>query len=178
MANVILGLLLLAPMSLYDLIKAFEQGISLFYSASSGSIKRALDGILKKGYIVVADVQPGARGRKTYAITDEGRAAFRAWMLAPVDETDLDAAALARIRALGHLTPDERVMVLEHIRARVARDLAALEEIGTAAQNAPVPDELRNHARYGLATLDYGLMSHRATLEWLDDFLRDEQAPS
>ena len=60
MANVILGLLLLAPMSLYDLIKAFEQGISLFYSASSGSIKRALDGLLKKGYIVVADVQPGA----------------------------------------------------------------------------------------------------------------------
>lgn len=174
MANVILGLLLLAPMSLYDLIKAFEQGISLFYSASSGSIKRALDGLLKKGYIVVADVQPGARGRKTYAITDEGRAAFRAWMLAPVDETDLDAAALARIRALGHLTPDERVIVLQHIRARVARDLAALEEIGAAAQNAPVPDELRSHARYGLATLDYGLMSHRATLEWLDDFLRDE----
>lgn len=32
-------------MSLYDLIKAFEAGVSLFYGGSAGSIKRALDGL-------------------------------------------------------------------------------------------------------------------------------------
>lgn len=42
MANVILGLLMLWPQSLYELTKSFEAGISLFYSASTGSIKRAL----------------------------------------------------------------------------------------------------------------------------------------
>ena len=58
MAHVILGLLLIAPQSLYGLVKAFEAGVSLFYSASSGSIKRALDGLLAQGLIEVASVEP------------------------------------------------------------------------------------------------------------------------
>ena len=40
---VILGLLHIARMSLYDLMKAFEAGASLFYGSSAGSIKRSLD---------------------------------------------------------------------------------------------------------------------------------------
>ena len=53
MSHVILGLLMLWPQSLYELTKNFEAGVSLFYSASTGSIKRALDGLLADGRIAV-----------------------------------------------------------------------------------------------------------------------------
>ena len=42
MEYVILGLLMLQPNSVYGIRKAFEQGISMFYSASLGSIQTAV----------------------------------------------------------------------------------------------------------------------------------------
>lgn len=47
-AKVVLGLLRLRPMSLYDLVQAFGAGVSLFYSASAGPIKRALDDLVAR----------------------------------------------------------------------------------------------------------------------------------
>ncbi len=90
MANVILGLLLLRPMSLYDLVRAFEAGVSLFYSASPGSITRALGGLQSRALVEVDPVQPGTRGRKVYRPTPQGRAVFREWMLTEPAESDTD----------------------------------------------------------------------------------------
>src|SRR5690606_21348042 len=105
MAHVILGLLLIAPQSLYDLVKSFEAGVSLFYSASSGSIKRALDGLLAQGLIEVASVEPSARGKKVYRVTDSGREEFRSWMTGELAGPDLETAALPRLFFLGLLAP-------------------------------------------------------------------------
>ncbi|MEE2047557.1 PadR family transcriptional regulator, partial [Nocardiopsis tropica] len=97
MAHVILGLLLIAPQSFYDLIKGFEAGVALFYSASSGSIRRALDSLLARGAIEVASVEPGGRGRKVYRVTGAGREEFRAWMTGDPTGSDLETAALSRL---------------------------------------------------------------------------------
>src|SRR5699024_9765083 len=72
MAHVILGLLMLWPQSLYEPTKHFTAGISLFYSASTGSIKRALDRLIEDEYIAVAS-EHGPRGKKTYEVTPTGR---------------------------------------------------------------------------------------------------------
>lgn len=171
MAFVILGLLHLRVMSLYDIIKAFDQGISLFYSSSTGSIKRALDGLLAKDHIEIATIEPGTRGRKTYAITPAGRDAFRTWMHSPLTDSHLETAALPRLYFLGLMPTDERAEILTAIRTRVRSDLAALEAVAVSAAAAEVPTELADVARFSLATLDYGLMSHRAGLAWFDDLL-------
>lgn len=175
MAHVILGLLLIAPMSLYDLIKAFDQGISLFYSASSGSIKRALDGLLAKGHIEIVSVDKGSRGRKTYGVTPAGKDAFRTWMNGPIEESNLDTAALSRIHFLGHLPADERLQILERVRTRIESDLVTLEQVESVASATEYPEHMSELVRYGRATLDYGLMANRAALEWVEDFLRRER---
>lgn len=166
MAHVILGLLLLRPMSLYDLIRAFEAGISLVYSASSGSLKRALDGLLDRGHVEVESVEGAARGRKVYRVTDAGRAAFRDWMRSEVSESDAETASLSRLFFLGLLTEPERSDVLAHIESRLAADLARLEALGLEVDRADVPPELAEVATYQKATLDFGLASHRFALDW------------
>ena len=70
---VILGLLHIARMSLYDLMKAFEAGASLFYGSSAGSIKRSLDKLLAEGAVEVTRQEPGARGRREYGLTPDNR---------------------------------------------------------------------------------------------------------
>ncbi|GMA40732.1 PadR family transcriptional regulator [Mobilicoccus caccae] len=166
MANVILGLLLIRAMSQYDLVKAFEAGVSLFYSASSGSIKRALDGLLERGLVEIASQEEGGRGRKTYRVTAIGEAAFREWMLGDLVGGDMEAAALSRLYFLGHLPAAERPVVLERIQARIESGLAQLERLEAQVAAVDVPDELRDLAVYQRATLAYGLASHRFALDW------------
>lgn len=177
MANVILGLLLIAPQSLYDLVRAFEAGVSLFFSASSGSIKRALDTLLARGLIEVASVEPGARGRKVYRVTGAGRAEFRSWMTGALTGSDLEAAALPRLYFLGLLDPAERAGVLHRINARIDADLARLQALQQRLDGIEVADEHRDVATHQLATLDYGLAAHRFARDWFRAHLERHEPP-
>ncbi|MGD7705163.1 PadR family transcriptional regulator [Microlunatus sp. Y2014] len=175
MSFVVLGLLLIRPMSLYDLIKGFEAGVSLFYSASSGSIKRALDGLLAAGHIAVADTGRQARGRKVYEITDTGRQHFHAWLTGDLTGSDLETAVLSRLFFLGHVAPAERLVVLHTIIARTADSLAELESRRDEIAALPVPDEWRALAFHQRAVLDYGIASHRHSLDWLREHLAETE---
>ncbi|MFC7646508.1 hypothetical protein ACFQX6_42460 [Streptosporangium lutulentum] len=66
MAHVILGLLLIAPQTFYDLIKDSRR-VALFYSASPGSIKRALDTLLTRGSSRSPASKPKAGGGRCTA---------------------------------------------------------------------------------------------------------------
>ena len=176
MANVILGLLLVRPQSLYDLVKHFETAVSLFYSASSGSIRRALETLLTGGLIEVDEVGPGARGRKTYRVTDAGREAFHAWMTGPMTGPDAEAAALPRLFFLGLLEPAERAEVLPRITARIEKDLGQFEALSERIDAEVIPEEFRDVFAYQRATLDYGLAMQRFALAWFRD-LAEQQAP-
>lgn len=178
MSHVILGLLLIAPRSLYDLIKAFEAGVSLFYSSSSGSIKRSLDRLVDAGQIEVAAADAGARGRKVYRVTEAGRREFHDWMTGPVTGPDAEAAGLPRLFFLGLLESDERPGVLRAIIARIEADLAALESLGRQLETFEAPEGLQDVATHQLATLDYGLTQHRNTLAWFRQHLTGTEATS
>lgn len=166
MGNVILGLLLLGPSTLYALNKQFEQGISLFYSASLGSIRSALTVLLDKGHVTVTESVEHGRSKKTYAITDVGSAAFTEWMLTPITSGNLETIALAKLYLLGLLPTDARTGVLADITARIAHDEQQLAELAAALDALELPPEYREIFRYQRLTLDYGLMSHRAAREF------------
>lgn len=168
MAHVILGLLMLWPQSLYELTKNFEAGVSLFYSASTGSIKRALDHLLDAGHISVQS-EEGPRGKRVYTITNSGRVEFRRWMLDPEFGGDSETAILARTYFLGLLPPEDRPAVSAHVRDRIRRDLGTLEHLEQRVAAGDVPAGFEDIATYQRATLEYGLIVGRAAREWAGD---------
>lgn len=172
MAYVILGLLLIYRMSLYDLIRAFEAGPSLFYSASAGSIKRAIDSLLRDGRIEVDNVEAGGRGRKTYRITASGEEYFREWMLSEICGSDAESAALARLYFLGLLPKEDKGQVLDNIDQGLGESLQKLRDVEAEIVHAEIPEHLREVAIYQRATLAYGLASHEFALEWFRKNLR------
>ena len=157
-------------MSLYDLIKAFEAGVSLFYSASSGSIKRALDGLLARGEVEVESVEQGARGRKVYRVTPAGREAFATWMHADLTGS-IETAALSRLFFLGLLDADERGQVLDRIKGAISADLARLHAVRAEVERTEVPPDLADVALYQRAVLDYGLATFGFALDWFDGLI-------
>lgn len=171
MQQVILGLLILhGPLSLYAVQRLFEQGVSLFYSASAGSIQRALRQLAEQGLATTTDASTGARGSKPYAVTDAGRRAWKEWMLSPLVGGDAETTMLAKAFFLGLVTdPSERARVVATIRTRIATDLAELESVATGLDAADVPPEYADVFAFQRATLDYGIRSHRLAREWCEE---------
>lgn len=177
MANVILGLLLIAPQSYYGLVKGFEAGVALFYSASSGSIKRALDNLLAKGLIEVESAETRGRGKKIYGVTEAGRDEFRTWMTGELGGSDLEMTVLSRLYFLGLLDPSERVPLLRRIEARIEADLVRFSQLDKQLDTVDIPEGLNDVAVHQRATLDYGIASLRFTLDWFADYAeRQERA--
>ncbi|WP_109210378.1 MULTISPECIES: PadR family transcriptional regulator [Microbacterium] len=170
MQQVILGLLILhGPLSLYAVQRHFQQGVSLFYSASFGSIQRALKQLAALGYATVTDAASDARGTKPYTVTDAGRQAWRDWMVSPVAGADAETTMLARVFFLGLLHPQERGPVLDALRSRIDTDLAELETVARSIDAGEIPAQYADVFRFQRATLDYGIRSHRLARDWLED---------
>ena len=178
MQQVILGLLILhGPLSLYAVQRQFQQGVSLFYSASFGSIQRALKQLAEQGLATVADAAADARGSKPYTVTDAGRRAWREWMLSPVTGGDVETTALARTFFVGLLEErSERGQVIAAIRARVASDLAELEAVAHGVDAAEIPAEFADVFAFQRATLDYGIRSNLLALTWCDELTASLEA--
>lgn len=173
MPFVVLGLLLAGPLSLYDLHKRFTAGISLFYSASYGSLQRSLTQLVADGAVTVSDDPASARRRKLHTITPAGRARWREWMLAPLPGgADAETVLLAKVFLLGRLDRlEDRREVLAAARAQADATLAELDGVRREldAQTATLPDEHREVFAYQRAVLDYGLRTARLATEWIGE---------
>lgn len=170
MQFVILGLLMIAPMSLYDLHKQFAAGPSLFYSASFGSLQRALRQLETRGWVTVTDASSSGRRRNLHAPTPEGIEAWREWMREPIGGANAETSMLAKVFLLG-LLPEgaERDAALGVLRAGAEAALAELRAVAAGLDAASIPDEYAGIFRYQRATLDYGLRSHELALAWLSE---------
>lgn len=177
MSNVVLGLLFaVGSQTIYSLNKFFEAGITLFYSASLGALRQALQRLLADGHVTVADEQDGGRAKKLYSITPAGREAFLAWMLAPIADRNTEVVALSKLYFMGALPDaDDRRVALQTIIERVTEDEAALRAVVPLVEGADVPDEYRDLARYQRLTLEYGLRTHALARTFFAEILSGEQ---
>ena len=170
MQFLILGLLMLERMSLYDLHKQFSAGPALFYSASFGSIQRALRQLVDSGMVTVEEAAGSARRRKLHAVTETGRVAWRAWMHEPVGGANAETAMLAKVFLLGLIpAEEERREVIASLRGSVASALGELQGLGLHLDGQLIAPEHEQIFRFQRVTLEYGLRTHELALAWLDE---------
>ena len=171
MGSFILGLLLtFGPQTLYSLNKLFQEGASLFYSASYGALQSALRGQVAAGHISVSELTENGRLKKVHTITDEGTAAFFEWLGGPLDG-ELELAVLTRLFHLGLVTdPAERDRIVSGMVAATTEQLAELEKVQSGVDGQQIPPEVADIFQFQTATLDYGITAHRSALAWLQSF--------
>lgn len=83
--HAVLGLLAERPMTGFDLVREFDIARSVIWPAPQNEVYRLLAKLRGEGLIV--ETASGARGSRTYAATDSGRAELSAWLAAPSDYT-------------------------------------------------------------------------------------------
>src|SRR5437763_900903 len=166
----LLGYLDLAPMTGWDLDQWVTNSIGNFWNVTRSQIYRELRTLTDRGYVKAGD--SGPRDRVPYAITDEGRAAFREWIAHPPPPDVIRSRLLLTVFFGHHLDPARLREIVHTERERHDADLQrylVLEPQLSADREQ----------RFPLATLRYGIRYERATLEWLDELekLLDQEAP-
>ncbi|MFE6687754.1 PadR family transcriptional regulator [Streptomyces sp. NPDC057743] len=157
--HAVLGLLSESPASGYDLMKLFNASLSSVWPATQSQVYGELNKLTTAGLVEVT--AHGPRGRKEYAITDDGLAELRHW-LTDVTPTGVQRHdGLLRVFFLGILTPLEAQTYLLTQAENAARARAAYEEIDRTAQ---WDDEMISV--YGRIALEYGLRMTATMEEW------------
>ena len=174
MENVVLGLLIIHSLTLYDLNRAFKQGISMFYSASYGSLQIAIKNLLAKEMVVFEERVDKGRNKKVYSITEHGQAAFYQWMLDEIPTSKLEVTALSKVYFLGLIQDmDQRKQIVLEILKKIEYVQQELAKINREIRQVEIPLAYPEILNYQLKTLDYGLKAHAFGKEWFGDLLNN-----
>lgn len=174
MEYVILGLLLIMPNTIYGINKAFEQGISMFYSPSIGSLQSASKRLLDKNLIASLETLENGRVKKILTITDAGREAFFKWMFDPLDEKNLEVSLLSRLYFMGLLpTKESKVNLLHHMIENARTSESQLQAVNHSLNQLELPSAYEEIFFFQKKVLHYGIDTHQFGIKWLENLLRE-----
>jgi DNA-binding PadR family transcriptional regulator len=158
----LLGLLEDGPASGYALTTRFDRSLRRYaWSAQQSHIYPELNRLAAESLIEV--VEEGPRGRRTYALTETGRATLREWLLSePKPRAIRDEQAL-RHMLLSALEPGEARVKLE---AALAEATATIAELRATADAADAGTHPRGRLRFGRLALELGIYQAEATEAW------------
>lgn len=174
MEFVILGLLIMRSMTAYDINNSFKQGISLFYSASYGSIQAALKKLLKKEGVTFEEFIENGRNKKLYSITDAGRHSFYEWMLSDISETNNDSVVYAKLFFLG-LVPEKesKAAIVKNIILLHEKQEQQLQETRKAAYAHDIPGDFQEIFNYNMKCLEHGMSATVHSMDFFQKLLRE-----
>jgi PadR family transcriptional regulator AphA len=159
-----LGMLLLAPMSAYDIKKGMQGSISHFYSAAHSQVYQQANRLVRDGYVREKPA-PGGRRKRILTLTPKGRKAVEEWLRSPDADDQLYSELLVKVFFAGYASdPDTVRTMLETRREHAARLLAEYEQF------LPVLEAAKDNP-YPAMTLSNGVHAYRAEITWIDETL-------
>lgn len=97
MEYLILGLLILSPMTGYELQQFIKKNLALICSHSAGSVQTALSKLEKEGKVTASETAEGKRRKKRFSITETGRTSFSRWVAQPMQADRVKNMELSRL---------------------------------------------------------------------------------
>lgn len=171
MEFVILGLLALRTMTIYEINKALKRGVSLFYSASFGSINAAISRLLEKGWVSGEEKVENGRNKKIFQLTPTGKDAFSNWLNSEIETEKVKDPGLTRLYFMGLADAQERIRVLTTHLEQLQRTLETLDLIHQETARIETPPQLKDVRRFQMFTLDYGRAFYAFNIAWYKDLL-------
>jgi DNA-binding PadR family transcriptional regulator len=156
--HAVLGLLARKPSTGYELTALFDRSLGTSWRASHSQIYPELARLERDGLATV--VATGARGSRTWDVTDAGREELRRWLLEVEPDRSQRSESGVRLFLTLLLPPHDRLTAYR-------RDLAWVEDqlVQLGALRAEIED-LSDPAVFG-PQVDFGLRVNGAIRDWL-----------
>jgi DNA-binding PadR family transcriptional regulator len=170
----VLGLLMYASLSGYDIRRIYADSLGNFWSESYGAIYPILKRLEDEGLATrEVERQTGKPDRNVYTITDLGREEMHGWLAQPAEPVRERVEVLLKLFHGWEVGP---AAMIEHVERFRAEHVALLEryahydEMMTRDNEPPSP--------YWLMTVSCGRHSSEAFVAWCDETLiKLEQLP-
>ncbi|MCW0212279.1 MAG: PadR family transcriptional regulator [Pseudonocardia sp.] len=161
LTHALLGLLAVRPSSGYELTRSFEGDLGRYaWQAGHTSIYPELTKLAERGLVEVA--HEGARGSRTYAITTEGRAELREWLMAPPRGGRVRNEQVLRMFLISALDPKDALVLLRGIAGHTGERAGELRAIRVETDDVP----FTSPEGFGLLAAEYGIRQYDAVHSW------------
>lgn len=183
MEYLLLGLLMLSPMTGYELQQFIKKNLALICSHSAGSVQTALSKLERAGKVMVCETTEGKRRKKTLFITDSGRAAFSNWVAQPMQASKVKNMELARLFFAGLAKPEERLAAIrDYIRQmdETHRVLCTIRAYFQQMDQQQLPSGVNwpEVLRFQGYTIQYGIAAAEFEIGWYSRLLHElEEQP-
>ncbi|MFI6907910.1 PadR family transcriptional regulator [Nonomuraea sp. NPDC050394] len=157
----VLGLLSEGPASGYDLLKLFDASLSNVWPATQSQLYTELGKLAEAGLVSVS--AEGPRGRKEYAVTEEGLAELRRWITDVEPAGTIRSDMLLRVFFLAQVDPEQARAYIRRQAEIGRKGLEHLESIREFLEGGT-----DNLSVYGRLALEWGLRFTRTQQEWAE----------
>jgi DNA-binding PadR family transcriptional regulator len=144
----VLGLLARRPSTGYELTQTFDRSLRTSWNARHSQIYPELAKLEAANLVEL--VGRGARGSKTYAITDAGRTELRQWLVEAEPDRSQRSESGLRLFLTPLLDPADKQATYERDLAHVSRELTDLEKLRTEQLAAPEPQVFAPQVELGI----------------------------
>ena len=177
MEYLILGMLILSPMTGYELQQFIKKNLALICSHSAGSVQTALSKLEKDGKITAKETSEGKRPKKIFSITDTGRSAFSLWVAQPMQADKVKNMELSRLFFAGLAKPEERIAAIrDYVRQmkHTKSVLCAIREYFRQMKEEELPPgaDWAQILRFQGYTIEYGIDAAEFEISWYSQLLR------
>ncbi|MDD5935438.1 MAG: PadR family transcriptional regulator [Clostridiales bacterium] len=204
MDKIILGLLLINPMSLYEIRSYIQRKLNSFCSDSIGSIQAALKKLMTNQEVECQESVEHGVMKKTFSITQVGIEKFKLWIASPITFSKSRDMEGSKLFFLGMAEGKVRLEMLEAYKKDLQKEQQYLQQIhefveatkeGVIEENVKRCEENKslcgklqevsncnnleeivgNIYRYQLSTLEYGLKKCAFDISWIEEMLIREK---
>lgn len=129
MDKIILGLLMIKPLTIYELRNIIELYFTSMCSNSMGSIQAAIKKLLEQEMVVFEELVEHSVNKKYYMLTDQGRACFLEWVQTAMLPGKMKDMELSKLFFMGFVPAQKRLDLIETHLAVLKDELEQLESI-------------------------------------------------
>jgi PadR family transcriptional regulator, regulatory protein AphA len=168
----ILGMLSLKPMSGYEIKKFIDNSITHFWKENFGHIYPVLSRLQSEKLV---QRQPASENKKvlikgrpeskTFAITEKGWVALRAWLVKPPAEAYFRNELLLKLFFGMHVPIETSIAAVQAEIVSCDRNLATF----AAIEKNMIPQPDCSNKQFGQITLNYGKKYYEAVKEWAEE---------
>jgi DNA-binding PadR family transcriptional regulator len=174
LGQAILGLLARRPSTGYELAQRLDRPVGYFWTARHSQIYPELARLTDAGLVRYAESRGrGPRSNKRYRISAAGLRALRAWVVSVPEPQAVRDLETLRLWSLWTVAPDQATAVVDHARATHAATLAAYEDELAELADDPDAREPSHPLFASRLTLEGGVRTRRAAVEWCDWMLQE-----
>ncbi|WP_078382461.1 PadR family transcriptional regulator [Sutcliffiella halmapala] len=164
----ILGLLTTGCVTGYSIKQMIDGSLNHFWKISYGQIYPTLKHLVDKGYATVKEtVQEGKPAKKEYMITLEGEQALKGWLQNTIEELPIEKnELLLKLFFCRHQDHTQTVELLDTYLEKLTERFETYTVIKEHIHSHKIKHA---DARFWIMTLDYGLYTTKAAMDWCND---------